>query len=131
MMKKDNNALLNTISTITLLDETTVEIKIKKDQEYELDDAIYATNSIEILGKGEQLFYLTIYGDRTIPTKEARDYCISDAGSRFKLAEAIVVKSLSQKMVFNFMINVERPSVRTKLFTDTHKAKDWLKSLNN
>lgn len=130
-MKKDNNVLLNTISAIKLLNETTVEINIKKDQEYELRDAIDMTKSIGILGEGAQLYYLTIYGDRTVPTKEARDYSISKIGSRFKIAEAIVVKSLSQKMVFNFMINAERPSVRTKLFTDVQAAKDWLKSISH
>jgi hypothetical protein len=47
------------------------------------------------------------------------------------MAEAIVVQSLSQKIVFNFMINVERPIARTKLFTDVQAAQDWLKSINN
>lgn len=130
-MKKDKTKLLTDISSITLLDHITVEIRIEKDQELELADAIHATNSVGELGEGRRLFHLTLFGDRTIPTKEARDFCISDVGSRYKMAEAIVVNSLSQKMVFNFMINVERPSVRTKLFTNEQDAKNWLKSLNN
>lgn len=119
------------ISSITLLDHCTVEIRVEKDQEIDLETAISITNSIGELGNGRRLFYLTVFGERTVPSKQARDFFISEIGSRYKMAEAIVVTSLSQKMVFNFMINVERPSVRTKLFTDENEAKNWLKSLNN
>ena len=113
-----------------MIDELTAEITIGKDQEYELDDAILTTQSVGEIGKGRQLFYLTIFGDRTVPSRDARNYCISEMGSRYKMAEAIVVKSLSQKMVFNFMINVERPTVRTKLFTNKEDAHVWLSSLS-
>ena len=123
--------LLTDISTITLLDTSTVEISIEKDQEFELDDAIHVTNAIGEIGGDQKLYYLTIFGERTIPSKEARDFWISEIGCRYKMAEAIVVTSLSQKMVFNFMINVERPNVRTKLFTNENEAKNWLQSLNN
>ena len=128
-MKDNNEIVLNDISAVTLLNESTAEIRIQKDEEYDLQDAILTTESVEKIGRGRQLYYLTIYGDRTVPTKEARNYCISALGSRFKRAEAIVVKSLSQKMVFNFMIRVERPLVRTKLFTNTDEAKIWLQSI--
>lgn len=129
-MKNNNELVLNDISAITLLNESTAEIRIQKDEEYELEDAIRTTQTVEQIGRGRQLMHLTIYGDRTVPTKEARNYCISELGSRYKTAEAIVVQSLSQKMVFNFMINVERPIVRTKLFTSIDEAKNWLSSLN-
>lgn len=128
-MRNNNTTLLNNISEVTLIDESTVEIRIDKDIEFELKDAIHINEIVDEIGKGEKLYYLTIYGDRTVPSKEARNYAISNLGSQLKMAEAIVVQSLSQKMVFNFMINVERPTARTKLFTDVREAKNWLKSL--
>lgn len=130
-MRNNNTPLLNDISEVKLIDDFTVEIRIAKDIEFELDDAIHINEIVQEIGKGERLFHLTIYGDRTVPTKEARSYSISNSGSQLKMAEAIVVQSLSQKMIFNFMINVERPIARTKLFTDVQAAQDWLKSINN
>ena len=129
-MRANNQIILTGISEISLLSESIAQIRVQKDEEYDLTDAISTTESVGLIGQGRQLLYLTIYGDRTVPSKEARNYCISEIGSRYKMAEAIVVKSLSQKMVFNFMINVERPSVRTKLFTHVQEAKDWLKSIS-
>lgn len=128
-LKGRNATLLNNLSTVRLVNNDTAEIRIQGDVEYELNDALETTSSVEQLGGGEKLFYLTIFGDRTIPSPEARNYCISENGSRFKAAEAIVIRSLSQKMVFNFMINVERPLVETKLFSNSKDAQAWLSSL--
>lgn len=129
-MKNVHTTIMNDISRVTLLDKTIVEINIQNDIEFELDDAICTTNFVEAITCGNKCYHLTVFGERTIPSKEARAYCTSEMGSRLKLAEAIVVESLSQKMVFNFMINVEGPFVRTKLFTNRTEAIDWLHSLN-
>lgn len=129
-MKNNNHLLLNGISSVTLIDTTTVEIRIDQDIDFELDDAIRTNEIVQKIGASRILYHLTIFGNRTVPSKQARTYSISEIGSRFKKAEAIVVESLSQKMVFNFMINVEHPSVLTKLFTDRDNAREWLQSLN-
>ena len=128
-LRNNNATLLNTVSSITLIDNSTLEVHIDQDIEFELKDAVQLNDRIYEIGENRKLYQLTVYGDRTVPSKEARTYSISEEGSRFKMAEAIVAESLSQKMVFNFMINVERPSVRTKLFTSVDEAKEWLKSL--
>lgn len=128
-MRQNNISILNGISRVTLRDDAILETCIEKDQEFELEDAQEVLNTVKKIGQSNKFLHLTIFGNRTVPSKEARKFSISQQGSQFKLAEAIVVQSLSQKMVFNFMINVERPTVRTKLFTCAEEAKEWLKSL--
>ena len=51
-MKNDNTALIADNTAITLLSETTAEIRIPKDIDYELDDAILTTQSVGEIGKG-------------------------------------------------------------------------------
>lgn len=128
-MRQNNITILNGISQVTLVDDALLETRIEKDHEFELKDAQQMVETVQRIGKSRKFLHLTIFGDRTVPSKEARRFSISEKGSQFKLAEAIVVQSLSQKMVFNFMINVERPTVRTKLFTSIEEAKKWLYSL--
>ncbi|MDG1333544.1 MAG: hypothetical protein P8P74_14505 [Crocinitomicaceae bacterium] len=130
-MRNNNSKVLETITAVTLIDNSTIEIHIDQDIEFELEHAIQLNDKIYEIGGNRKFYQLTIFGNRSVPTKEARSYSISQEGSRFKMAEAIVVKTLSQKMVFNFMINVERPSVRTKLFTCPNEAREWLGSLNS
>lgn len=128
-MRHNKTALLDNISTVTLVDHEMIETRIKKDIEFGLEDAKRNRDFVQEIGQGKKWLHLTVFGERSVPSKEARNFCTSEEGSQFKLAEAIVVQSLSQKMVFNFMINVERPSVRTKLFTSIDEAKEWLNSL--
>jgi hypothetical protein len=130
-LRHENQILLDTITSISLIDHSTVEIRIDEDVEFELTHARELNDRIAELGGNRKYYQLTVFGTRSIPSKEARIYCTSPEGSRYKHAEAIVVNSLSQKMVFNFMINVERPSVRTKLFTSEEEAKEWLNSLKD
>jgi len=130
-LRHENHILLGTFSSVSLVDDSTIEIRIDKDVEFELAHAIELNDKVGEIGGNRKLFHLTIFGNRSVPSQEARTYSISEEGSRYKLAEAIVVKSLSQKMVFNFMINVERPSVRTKLFTSVEEAREWLTSLQD
>ncbi len=122
---------METIAEVSIIDDSMIEIHIDKDIDFELEHAIQLNVKIHEIGENRKFYQLTVYGCRTVPSREARTYSISPEGSRFKMAEAIVVKSLSQKMVFNFMINVERPSIRTKLFTCENEAKEWLESLNS
>ncbi len=114
-----------------MIDQHTIAINIDADTEFELDDAKRVYKAIEAEASEQKLYHLIIFGDRTVPTREARHFCMSKEGSVNKLAEAVVASSLAQKMVFDFMINIERPIVRTKLFTSEIEALAWLQSLQN
>ena len=114
-----------------MIDQSTIAINIESDIEFELEDAKRVVQSIQALANEKKLYHLLIFGDRTVPSREARQYFISREGCINKQAEAIVANSLAQKMVFDFMINVERPLVRTKLFTSEIEALAWLQTLQN
>ena len=60
-LRNNNTTLLNDISEVKLIDDFTVEIRIAKDIEFELDDAIHINEIAQKIGKGERLFHLTIY----------------------------------------------------------------------
>lgn len=119
------------IFKLQLIDQHTIAVNIDSDTEFELEDAKRVHTAIQEEVNERKLYHLILFGDRTVPTREARQFCMSKEGSVNKLAEAIVASSLAQKMVFDFMINVERPIVRTKLFTSEIEALAWLQSLQN
>jgi len=45
------------------------------------------------------------------------------------MADAFVIKSLSQKIVANLMIKINKPSVPTRFFDKIEDAEKWLLSL--
>lgn len=61
-------------------------------------------------------------------TKEARDFAATEEGLESSKAEAFVIHSLAQKILANFYLNINQPSVPTKFFTKEEDAVAWLSS---
>jgi len=59
-------------------------------------------------------------------TNDARDFSASKEGLRFSMAEALVVKNLAQKLVVNFYLKFNKPSVPSKAFNSEEEAIKWL-----
>lgn len=59
----------------------------------------------------------------------ARDYYArSDKREGSELAVALLVKSPISRVIGNFFMGLNKPSLPSKLFTDENKALDWLKT---
>lgn len=61
--------------------------------------------------------------------KEAREKGTTPEMLRYTKASAIVQNSLAHKIIANFIISVQRPSVITKTFTSVKDALDWFDKL--
>lgn len=60
-------------------------------------------------------------------TNESRKYFAEQTAARQFAAVAIVTKSLAQRLIVNFYINVNRPNVPTRMFGDKDEAMKWLR----
>lgn len=58
--------------------------------------------------------------------KSAREFSATEEGLSFSKAEAYVMNSLAHKLLANFYMKVDKPSVPTKFFTNKTEAEDWL-----
>lgn len=63
--------------------------------------------------------------------KEAREYMASSACEQHFKAKAFVLRSLSQRILANFYIKINRPSVPTRFFSNKVEAISWLKSFTS
>ena len=63
--------------------------------------------------------------------KEVREYAAGEEANRWTIADAIVVKSLSQRMLINFFLRIDRPPKPTRLFNEVDKAFEWLESIKD
>lgn len=61
--------------------------------------------------------------------KEAREKGTTPEMLRYTKASAIVQNSLAHKIIANFIISVQRPSVITKTFTSLTEALNWFDKL--
>lgn len=119
-----------TISEVLLMDDDVLRIEIQPEQEFGLSDFMELVDAAEQIGHGKKFKNLIIVGIHTLPSKEARDMSSSIEGSVYKLADAFVIHSIAQKIIGNFIINIQKPAVPTRLFTNEEDALLWLKNLD-
>lgn len=80
-----------------------------------------------------------LFGDKDYPilvsvknvkhmTKEARDYLASKDGCNKIKAGAILIDSIVMSVIANFFLQINKPLVPTKLFTNRISAIEWLRT---
>jgi hypothetical protein len=82
-------------------------------------------NYTSILGT-KKVPILHVFGKYMEATKGARDFSASSEGLKHSSAEAYVLNSLAHKLLLNFYIKFNKPSVPTKYFSTKEEAITWL-----
>ncbi len=69
-------------------------------------------------------------GNDSTLTKEAREYTSLPETNAMTLATAVVVKSLAERIIINFIVNItSRQAMKIRLFDHKEQAVKWLLSL--
>lgn len=118
-------------STISFLDNGIVLLKIDDNSEVQVEDSI---EQHKILKKnyipGKKFRILVDPGRYTSISTEAREYSSRPENNNLTLATAVIIKSLAQRIVINFMINfVQKQNMRMRMFESKEKAIEWLTGL--
>ena len=90
----------------------------------DLDDSRKWTLSIG----GGQYLNLIESGIKTEVEDDMRYAAASKAENKYTIADAIIVKSLSQRIIANFYLRFNKPVKPTKIFSDREEAAFWLMS---
>lgn len=115
-------------STTEFWNNGIIFIKIKDGAEISLEDS---KDQYEFLlsrfdGKNKHLI-LVEPGRYTTISKEAREFSTKPESNGMTLATAVVVKSLAQRLVINFIISFTRQqTMKMKMFDNKNKAIEWL-----
>jgi hypothetical protein len=58
--------------------------------------------------------------------REVMEYMSDNEYSRYQKTNALLIRGLSQRILGNFYLNISRPKVKSRLFTELHEALKWL-----
>lgn len=109
--------------------EGVLRVKVKENAE------VSVKTMTELLGEAVRIAgfkkYFAIIDVRAGFHSEAdvRDYYSDNDYSKYRYADAFVVKSLAIRLMVNFYISVNKPSIPTKTFTDPEQAEKWIHDL--
>ena len=114
---------------LQLFENNLVRIDIKGNYNIGAIESEEITKQLGILSKGKKMLVLMIADEITQFDQGAREYSASEAGSKYTLADALVVKNLAQRILANFYVTVNKPKIPSKTFNSEEEAKNWLFSL--
>ncbi len=125
-MAKSAEIKLKTV-TIRLISEHIVENVIHDYANIDAEHMLELKEANKQLTQGMPYAVLVDSGEYTSITKEARELAASDKFKDVTIANAIIVNSLGHKIIGNFYMNINKPKIKTKIFSDRDKAIEWLK----
>ncbi|MEX1001751.1 MAG: hypothetical protein WDZ35_06515 [Crocinitomicaceae bacterium] len=127
-MNKEKSVTVETsISTITLLEDGILE-NIVHDGCTVTAENLKEIKAANLQLMGEQPYcVLIVSGMMSDISTEARELAASAEFVQNTIAKALLVNSLGHRLVGQFYIKINRPCIKTKLFTDKTKAMMWLR----
>ena len=112
--------------TIEPLGDSILRISIFEQVDIELQDAIEMHQMLLEYSSNQMYCVLLDATKRFNISSEARALIAGKEYSSERIATAFVTKSLANKLVGNFFINVNKPSTPTKIFATEESALVWL-----
>jgi hypothetical protein len=103
-----------------------LRIRLFEDAEIDLDDSKDMQRiSIEIT-ENKRFVALIDARAKVVVSKEAREWGSTAEAQKNMAAQAILINSLANKLVGNFIIQFHKPIAKTRLFSDEMSALTWL-----
>ncbi len=113
---------------VTLMKEGILHIHLKANSEITLNDAVLAVEEMGKLAKGKKRPVFIDAGEFCTIDKEARIFSASKESNIYTLADAIAYHGLGQKLIADFYLKQNNPTVPTKVFSEIKEAITWLKT---
>jgi len=112
---------------IEVLASNILFITLKDGVFIEVEDVLEIKKINLDLTKGKEYALVFETGNYTSVSKEAREIMTAKSVEKGRLATAFIINSLSQRMLGNFYIQMNKPKVPAKLFTKKEEALKWVK----
>lgn len=114
-------------ATIEVCEEGIVFVRIKNKSEIELEESKRMQSKTLELTNGKKFVALVDGRAEVVVSKESREWGSTKEAHTNLVAQAIVVNSLANRMVGNFIIKFHKPHAKTRLFSDEESALVWLR----
>ena len=115
------------IANISIRSDGIMHVTMKNKEEFGIDEVKLIRRTRKELAQGKS--YPILYtGDKLVlPTKEARAYMAEKTDQELAKAEAMIIKSLPQRMIASTYIRINKPKCPIRFFENESDAIEWLK----
>ena len=117
-------------TTITINNEGILYLTAKPGEKIDGEEAKNICNAVKEITKGEKVLEVLVGFNFSTANNAALKYA-SEHGKESYIASAMIVNSISTKILFNFFKNFFKYEVPFKLFTKEKDALNWLRKFSN
>lgn len=110
-------------------DDGIVVVEVTNSDVFELDHYKEMVEAIGMIGNYRKQFVFIKMHPKILPSVEARNYLTQPESGKYTMARALLISSLAQRIIGNFIINVQKPDPPVRLFNTEKDAIKWLRSL--
>lgn len=111
---------------LNLLNLEVVELITDDDIELTLEDAKEIVSEAYNFNDGQKKLNLIVVGNNTSATIEAIQYFSGVESENVSIADAVIINSLGQRILLNFLIKLIKGRWPIKAFADKDEALKWL-----
>jgi hypothetical protein len=119
--------LFSSIAEISYLAEGILVTRLIEGSEITLDNSVENFQKAMTLTGGKRYAAFTDARATVTISKEAMAFGSSEEANKMLIAQAILISSLANRLMGNFMIKFHKPKSPTKLFSDEEEAMSWLR----
>ncbi|HXB40311.1 MAG TPA: STAS/SEC14 domain-containing protein [Bacteroidia bacterium] len=127
MQAGKNNPVKTTAYTTWMGEDGIARTVVKKNAEVKLKEAVENTEAVFSLFKDKKFPLLIDSRYIKYITKEARDHFSINNRETVIICFGILIDSPLSRVIGNFFMGLNKPSVPAKLFTNEEEALKWLK----
>ncbi len=125
---KINNLLSTRCATFKLIEAGILHIVLIENSEIDLEESKLMQQQSQLLTEGKKFVALIDARTKVFVTKESREWGSTAEAQKNMIAQAILINSLANRLVGNFIIKFHKPVAKTALFTDETSALKWLRT---
>lgn len=114
-------------ASFQLVEDGVLHIVLLEDSEIDIDESKLMQNKSLSLTDGKKFVALIDARAKVTVSKESREWGSTAEAQINMIAQAIIVNSLANRIVGNFIIKFHKPIAKTRLFSDEESALDWLR----
>jgi hypothetical protein len=124
---QQQNLVSTQCAVFSIIEEGILRIHMLDGAEIDLEESKKLAKISMELTDNKKFVALIDARAKVVISKEAREWGSSPEGQGNLFAQAVIVTSLANRLIGNFIIQFHKPIATTKLFSDEASALVWLK----
>ena len=113
---------------MSLIEPHVIENVVLEGCTMEVEDVLELKTLNKSIAEGKPYAIVVSFEHLADVSKKAKELIASKEFAEFTIAKALLVDNIGHRLVGNFYLTINKPYMKTKVFTDKAAAIEWLKS---